>query len=55
MADFRYAGRFVGQSGAARFDSGDIGKLTVIKTDGICKNEHRKLLVNQLNERLKPL
>ena len=35
MIDFRDAGHFVCQSGALSVDSGDIGKLTVVRTEGI--------------------
>ena len=47
MTDFRDPSRFVGQSGSASFDSGDVGKLSGAKTEGICKNERRKLFVEQ--------
>ena len=40
MMDFRDAGRFVSQSGAATFDSGDAGKLPAAKTERISKNEN---------------
>ena len=40
MTDFRDAGHFVGQSGAASVMSGDVGKSNVVKTEGICKNKH---------------
>ena len=40
LTDFCDAGCFVGQSGAASVVSGDVGKLTVVKTEGICKNKH---------------
>ena len=39
MTDFRDAGRFVGQSGAASVVSGDVGKLNVVNTEGIYKNK----------------
>ena len=29
------------------FGTSDVGKLTGLKTEGICENEHRKLLVYQ--------
>ena len=37
MTSFRDAGRFVGQSGTAGLGSGDAGKLTVVKTEGLSK------------------
>ena len=35
LTDFRDAGRFVGQCGAASFGPGDVGKLSGAKTEGI--------------------
>ena len=40
MMDFCDVGHFVGESGAASVISGDVGKLNVVKTEGICKNKH---------------
>ena len=37
---------FVCQSGTASVVSCDVGKLNVVKTEGIFKNKHRKLLPN---------
>ena len=31
------ASHFVSQSGAVSFDQGDIGKLTEIESEGVCK------------------
>ena len=39
MMDFRDAAHFVGQFGAASVVLGDVGKLKVVKTEGICKNK----------------
>ena len=40
MADFRDVDRFVTQSDAISVVAGDVGKLTVVKTGGLCKNKH---------------
>ena len=53
MADFNDAGRFVGQPGAASFGSGGVGKLSVAKTEEICKKERGKLIVKQCFTELK--
>ena len=39
MTDFRDAGFFVSQCGAASVVSGDVGEIPVVKTEGICKNK----------------
>ena len=45
MMDFCVASCFVCQSSTASIGSGIVGKLTVVKTEGICKNECCKLLI----------
>ena len=45
--NFCDASHFVSQCGAVRFVSGDVSKSNVVKTEGIYKNKHQKLLTKQ--------
>ena len=40
MTEFRDNDHFVGECGTAIVVSGDVGYLTVVKTEGICKEKH---------------